>query len=97
MEVSSMKASPYEKLCFAILGALPTNKRSCRSGITTFALAKRLGLEPMTLYRWPLVPGSKVRVIPPGSAKLIERLSNGAVTADEIREFAKQHRSGSAA
>ena len=88
-----MKVSPYEKLCLALLGGLPENKRLCRSEITTQALAKRLGLAPMTLYRWPLVDGARIRVIPPGSAKLIEKLSSGAVTADEIRDFAKQHRS----
>lgn len=92
-----MKVSPYEKLCLAVLGGLPENKRSCRSGITTSALAKRLGLDPMTLYRWPLVDDARIRVIPPGSAKLIEKLSNGAVTADEIRDFARAYRSGSAA
>ncbi len=92
-----MKVSPYEKLCLAVLGGLPENKRSCRSGITTFELANRLGLKEMTLYRWPMIDGTRIRVIPPGSAKLIERLSNGAVTADEIRDFARAYRSGSAA
>ncbi len=91
-----MKVSPYEKLCMCLLGGLPENKRSCRSGITTTALAKQLGLDPMTLYRWPLIDDSRVRVIPPRSARLIERLSNGAVTAEEIREFARVHRSGAA-
>ena len=92
-----MEVSPYEKLCIAVLGGLPDNQRFGQPGKTTSELAKRLGLDPNTLYRWPLVDGSKIRLIPARRAKLMEKLSNGAVTADEIREFARQHQSGNAA
>lgn len=90
-----MDVSPYEKLCLSILGGLPENLRGDQSDKTTSELARRLGLAPNTLIRWPLVAGQRIRIIPPARARLIERLSNGAVTADEIRAFAREHRSGS--
>lgn len=91
-----MDVSPYEKLCQSILGGLPDNQRGRPLGKTTSELARRLGLTPNTLFRWPLVDGTRIRIIPERRANLIELLSNGAVTAEEIREFAKRYKSGKA-
>ena len=88
-----MSVSPYEKLCIHILGGLPKNVRGRpdKPLKTTSELARLLGFSPMTIYRWPLVDGNQIRIIPEPRANLIERLSNGAVTAEEIRTFARQH------
>lgn len=90
---SHMAVSPYEKLCIHILGGLPRNVRGRpdKALRTTSELAKLLGFSPGTIYRWPLVDGNQIRIIPAPRANLIERLSNGAVTAEEIRDFARQH------
>ncbi|GAA4652369.1 hypothetical protein GCM10023116_46530 [Kistimonas scapharcae] len=94
-----MDNSPYEKLCRYFLGDLPVSVRGRpRKGkATTKDLAVCLGIRHETILRWPLVTGTHERVIPPRSAKTIERLSNGAVKAEEIREYASQHQSGEAA
>lgn len=88
-----MAVSPYEKLCIHVLGGLPENVRGYPKGtlLTTSHLARLLGLSPNTIYRWPLVDGSRIRVIPEPRANLIERLTYGAVTAEEIREFSRQY------
>lgn len=96
-----MTLSPYEKLCNELIGGLPNNRRGAQESTgknpTASALARELGMRPATVLCWPLVTGTNIRVIPFRRAGIIEKLSNGAVTAEEIREFAKQHRSGSAA
>ena len=91
-----MTVSPYEKLCIHVLGGLPKNVRGRPDSLTTTSrLARLLGFNPMTIYRWPLVDGNQIRLIPELRANLIERLSGGAVTAEEIRAFARQHQSTS--
>lgn len=92
-----MDVSPYEKLCHSVLGGIPDNQRGDNPGVTTSELARRLGLQPNTLFRWPLVAGTRIRIIPERRAKLIERLSDGAVTAEEIREYSRIHKSGNSA
>lgn len=88
-----MTLSPYEKLCTELIGGLPDNRRGATASNkpTTSLLAKKMGMRPATLLRWRLVPGTNIRIIPSKSAGIIEKLSNGAVTAEEIRHFAKQH------
>lgn len=89
-----MELSPYEKLCQSVLGGIPDNNRGDNPGVTTSELARRLGLQPNTLFRWPLVSGTRIRIIPERRAQLIERLSDGAVSAEEIREYSKRNKSG---
>lgn len=91
-----MDLSPYEKLCQSVLGGLPDNQRGRSQGVTTSELARRLGFGTNTVIRWPLVDGTRIRIIPAGTANLIERLTDGAVTAEEIRNYAKRHKSGKA-
>lgn len=94
-----MNSTPYEKLCIELIGGLPDNRRGATASNkpTASLLAKKMGMRPATVLRWPLVPGTNIRIIPPGSAGIIEKLSNGAVTAEEIRHFAKRHESDKAA
>lgn len=95
--------TPYEKVCLNLIGEVPDNRRGKRpSGSknrkrTAKDLAHSIGLKHCTILSWPLIPGTNIRIIPPGSAGIIEKLSGGAVTADEIREFAKRHHAGDAA
>lgn len=89
--------TPYEKLCVDLIGEVPDNRRGKRprkkSGRRRTAkdLARSVGLTHCTILSWPLIPGTNIRIIPRGSAGIIEKLSNGAVTAEEIREFHKRH------
>lgn len=95
-----MNLSPYEKLCTELIGGLPENRQgdnSTKRKPTGSCLAKKLGLRPETIYRWALIPGTNIRIIPAGVARRIDVATQGAVTAEEIREFAKRHKSGSAA
>lgn len=95
-------ASPYEKLCAELIGGLPDNRRGApvtqtgRKPTASF-LAEKLGLSVKAVLCWRLVPGTNIRIIPPSRAGIIEKLSNGAVTANEIRDFARQYQSGNAA
>ena len=95
--------TPYEKLCTSLIGEVPDNKRGKRAvhpgnrKRTAKDLAKSIGLKHYTILSWPLIPGTNIRIIPPGRAGIIEKLSNGAVTANEIRDFARQYQSGNAA
>lgn len=90
---------PYEKLCIELIGGLPDNRRGATASNkpTASSLARRMGMRPVTVLRWPLIPGTNIRIIPPGRAGIIEKLSNGAVTAEEIRDFARQYQSRNAA
>ncbi|WP_067517896.1 hypothetical protein [Endozoicomonas ascidiicola] len=91
-----MTISPYEKLCIELIGGLPDNRRGVPSGKkpTATALARKMGINRKTIFCWPLVPGTNIRIIPPSRAGIIEKLSGGAVTAEEIRDFAKRHQFG---
>lgn len=92
-----MELSPYEKLCQQLLGGLPENNRFETTGRTTSDLADLLGLDRNTIYRWPMLPGTSIRVIPAGRGNLVELLTGGRVTADEVRAFARRYKSGQAA
>ncbi len=94
-----MDISPYRKLCLSLLGELPANTRGKpkKGKATAKDLASCLGMRHETILRWPLIPGTSERVIPARSALIIERLSGGAVSAEEIATFASQHQSGEAA
>ncbi|WP_263079521.1 hypothetical protein [Endozoicomonas sp. Mp262] len=84
--------TPYQKLTVTLLGEKP--KRG-----TMTRLASRLGMWKQSIcITWRKVPGSNYdRIIPCNAAGRIEAITNGEVTADEIREFAHQHRSDSEA
>lgn len=93
--------TPYEKLCTSLIGEVPENRRGKpRKGSnkrTTKDLAKAVGLKRNSILEWKLIPGTNIRIIPPGRAGIIEKLSNGAVTAEEIRDFARRYQSDNAA
>lgn len=91
--------SPYEKLCVCLLGEVPLNERGrTKAGSKTAKdLAEALGYRRQSLLAWYVIPETNIRIIPAGVARRIELATQGAVTAEEIREFARRHKSGSAA
>ena len=92
--------SPYKKLCLHFLGKVPSGARGNQGSgnVSITDLGEAIGMHPQSIRnRWVRVEGTDDRIIPPGSARRIEQITNGAVTEAEIREYASQHQSGEAA
>lgn len=94
--MSGFSMSPYEKLCITLIGAVPNNRRGKRTELakepTVKSLAQKIGVDTSTVLRWPLLHNTRVRVIPAARAGVIEKLSGGAVTADEVVAFAEEYK-----